>query len=174
MKIASFNVNSLRVRLPIVVKWLTDRQVDVLCVQETKVQDVDFPAGAFDDIGYNYVFKGQKSYNGVAIFSKSKISNVEFGFEDEPKDQSRLLKAKIDGIVIVNTYVPQGYMPETEKFEYKLNWFTRLRTFFDSKFKPSDPVLWLGDFNIAPEPIDVIDDQIPVQVPPFQEIVELF
>ncbi len=80
MKIASFNVNSLRVRLPIVLQWLSDHQVDVLCVQETKVQDVDFPAEAFDDIGYNYVFKGQKSYNGVAIFSKQPIENVVCGF----------------------------------------------------------------------------------------------
>ena len=157
MKVASFNVNSLRARLPIVLEWLEKNQPDILAVQETKVQDVDFPTEAFEQTPYNCIFKGQKSYNGVAIFSKSKISNVEFGFREEPKDQPRLIKARINGIEIVNTYVPQGYMPETEKFEYKLNWFARLRTFFASKFKPSDPVLWLGDFNIAPEPIDVHD-----------------
>jgi len=157
MKVTSFNVNSLRARLPIVLGWLEENQPDVLAVQETKVQDVDFPAEAFGQTPYQCVFKGQKSYNGVAIFSKNKISNVEYGFEDEPKDQPRLIKAKINGIEIVNTYVPQGYMPETEKFEYKLNWFARLRTFFESKFNPADPVLWLGDFNIAPEPIDVHD-----------------
>jgi exodeoxyribonuclease-3 len=157
MKVASFNVNSLRVRLPVVLRWLSENQPDILAVQETKVQDVDFPAEAFEQTSYKCTFKGQKSYNGVAIFSKSKISNVEFGFCEEPKDQSRLIKAEINGIIIVNTYVPQGYMPETEKFEYKLNWFARLRRFFESKFKPSDPVLWLGDFNIAPESIDVHD-----------------
>jgi len=157
MKIASFNVNSLRARLPLVLQWLDKHQPDVLCVQETKVQDIDFPTDAFDETQYKYVFKGQKSYNGVATFSGSEISNVQFGFNDEPKDQPRLVKAEINGIVIVNAYIPQGYLPESEKFEYKLNWFNRLLMFFDKNFKPSDPVLWLGDFNVAPEPIDVYD-----------------
>lgn len=159
MKVVSFNVNSLRTRLPIVLQWLTEHQPDVFAVQETKVQDVDFPTDAFDETGYQYVFKGQKSYNGVAIFSKSEITNVEFGFDDEPKDEARLIKTKINGIVIVNTYVPQGYLPESEKFEYKLNWFRRLLTYFDKNFKLSDPVLWVGDFNVAPEPIDVYDSE---------------
>jgi exodeoxyribonuclease-3 len=159
MKVASFNVNSLRARLPIVLQWLTEQQPDVLAVQETKVQDTDFPAEEFDKIKYKYIYKGQKSYNGVAIFSKSQISKVEYGFEDEPKDQSRLIKAEINGIVIVNTYVPQGYMPDSEKFEYKLNWFTRLRSFFESKFNPKESILWLGDLNVAPEPIDVYDPE---------------
>lgn len=157
MKVVSFNVNSLRVRLPLVLQWLSEYQPDVLCVQESKVQDVDFPADAFDEIGYKYAFKGQKSYNGVAIFSKDKITNVKFGFEDEPKDSARLIKAKINGITVVNTYIPQGYLPDSEKFEYKLNWFKRLRKYFDKNFKPTDPVLWVGDLNVAPEPIDVYD-----------------
>jgi exodeoxyribonuclease-3 len=157
MKIASFNVNSLRARLPLVIKWLTEHGPDVLCVQETKVQDADFPADAFDSIEYKYVFGGQKSYNGVAIFSRTEIKNVKFGFDNEPRDQSRLVKAQINGIVIVNTYVPQGYLPQSEKFEYKLNWFNRLRDFFDENFNSADPVLWLGDFNVAPEPIDIYD-----------------
>lgn len=87
MKIASFNVNSLRARLPLVVQWLDEHRPNVLCLQETKVQDIDFPADAFDDIGYKYVFKGQKSYNGVAIFSRDEIKAVKIGFDDEPKDQ---------------------------------------------------------------------------------------
>jgi exodeoxyribonuclease-3 len=157
MKIAGFNVNSLRARLPIVLKWLSDHQPNALCLQETKVQDVDFPADAFEKTGYKYVFKGQKSYNGVAIFSKNEMKNVRFGFEDEPKDQARLIKAEINGIIIVNTYIPQGYSPESEKFDYKLNWFNRLLTFFDNNFSPADPILWIGDFNAAPEPIDVYD-----------------
>ncbi len=157
MKIASFNVNSLRARLPIVLGWLSEHQPDVLCVQETKVQDIDFPTDVFAETGYQYVFKGQKSYNGVAIFSRSEITSAKFGFEDEPKDQSRLVKAEINGIVIVNSYVPQGYLPESEKFEYKLNWFSRLLAFFDKNFKPTGPVLWVGDFNVAPEAIDVYD-----------------
>ncbi len=159
MKIASFNVNSLRARMPVVLDWLSECQPDVLCVQETKVQDVDFPHEALDQTGYEYVFKGQKSYNGVAIFSKSKIENVKIGFDAEPKDQPRLIKAQINGVSIVNTYVPQGYMPESEKFEYKLNWFNRLREYFENNFKPTDPLVWVGDLNVAPEPIDVHDPE---------------
>jgi len=159
MKVASFNVNSLRARLTIVLQWLAEYQPDILCVQETKVQDTDFPTDAFDRTEYKYVFKGQKSYNGVAIFSRSEISSVQFGFNDEPKDQPRLIKAEINGIAIVNTYIPQGYLPESEKFEYKLNWFNRLLTLFDKNFKPTDPVLWVGDFNVAPEPMDVYDPE---------------
>jgi len=159
MKVASFNVNSLRARLTLVLQWLDEHQPDILCVQETKVQDTDFPTDAFDRTEYKYVFKGQKSYNGVAVFSRSEISNVQFGFDDEPKDQPRLIKAEINGIVIVNTYIPQGYLPESEKFEYKLNWFNRLLNFFDNNFKPTDPVLWVGDFNVAPEPMDVYDPE---------------
>ncbi|MHC4459107.1 MAG: exodeoxyribonuclease III [Planctomycetota bacterium] len=159
MKIASFNVNSLRARLAIVLQWFAEHQPDVLCVQETKVQDIDFPTDAFDKTEYKYVFKGQKSYNGVAIFSRSEISNVKFGFDDEPKDQPRLVKAEINGIIIINTYIPQGYLPESEKFEYKLNWFNRLLAFFDKNFKPADPIIWLGDFNVAPDPIDVHDPE---------------
>lgn len=84
---------------------------------------------------------------------------MQFGFEDEPKDQARLIKAEINGIIIVNTYVPQGYLPDSEKFQYKLNWFARLLAFFEKNFKPTDPILWLGDFNVAPEPIDVYDPE---------------
>jgi exodeoxyribonuclease-3 len=157
MKIASFNVNSLRVRLSQVIRWLGENQPDVLCVQETKVQDVDFPTQAFDQTEYKYVFKGQKSYNGVAVFSKTEIKNVRFGFVDEPKDQPRLIKAEMGGIVVINTYVPQGYSPESEKFQYKLKWFDRLLKFFKKNFDPIDPIVWVGDFNVAPQPIDVYD-----------------
>jgi exodeoxyribonuclease-3 len=160
MKVASYNVNSLRVRLPIVLRWLTDRQVDILCVQETKVQDVDFPTDALDDIGYHYVFKGQKSYNGVAILSRHPIEHAAFGFDDEPRDEPRLITAEINGIVIVNTYIPQGHLPDSEKFRYKLKWFGRLLDYFQRNFVPADPVLWVGDLNIAPKPVDVYDPQM--------------
>ena len=159
MKIATFNVNSLRARLPVVLQWLAKSQPDVLCVQETKVQDSDFPTERFDRLGYNYAFKGQRSYNGVATFSKSKIKNVEFGLPDQPKDEARLVKTETNGIIIVNTYIPQGYMPDTDKFEYKLNWFDRLQRFFKKNFESTDPVLWVGDLNIAPQPIDVYDHE---------------
>jgi len=157
MRIASYNVNSLRARLPIVLPWLSDSQADVLCVQETKVQDVDFPTEAFDEIEYNVAFKGQKSYNGVAIISKHPIECVEYGLPDDPKDEPRLIKAEIAGLHIVNTYVPQGYLPNTEKFQYKLQWFARLTDYFERNFTPEDALLWVGDLNIAPTPIDVYD-----------------
>jgi exodeoxyribonuclease-3 len=159
MKIASFNVNSLRARLPIVIDWLKNSSPDVVCFQETKVQDPDFPKEAFEGLGYNFVFKGQPKYNGVAIFSKEKIENVKFGLLDEPKDEARVISAKIGGISIVNTYVPQGYMPESEKFTYKLDWFKRLRKYFEKNFKASDFVVWLGDLNVAPEAKDVYDPE---------------
>jgi len=159
MKVASFNVNSLRARLGLVLDWLGEHEPDVLCVQETKVQDVDFPGDEFEQTGYEYAFKGQKSYNGVAIFSRSQMRNIEFGFADEPKDQPRLLKAEIAGIAVVNTYVPQGYSPGSEKFEYKLNWFRRLKSYFEKRFSPGEAVVWLGDLNVAPLAIDVYDPQ---------------
>jgi exodeoxyribonuclease-3 len=115
MKVASFNVNSLRARLPVVLGWLGEHRPDVLCVQETKVQDADFPTEEFDKTGFKYVFKGQKSYNGVAIFSRGEMRNVKFGFDDEPKDEPRLIRAEINGIAIANTYMPQGESPESQE-----------------------------------------------------------
>lgn len=157
MIIASFNVNSLRARLGIVVEWLERERPDVLCVQETKVQDVDFPADGFDGTGYKCSFRGQKSYNGVAIFSRRGFDDVRFGFAEEPRDESRLMRVDVGGLAIVNTYVPQGYLPDSEKFAYKLNWFERLAEYFAENFKPDDPVVWVGDLNIAPEDRDVYD-----------------
>jgi exodeoxyribonuclease-3 len=157
MQIASFNVNSLRARLPIVMAWLKKIQPDVLAAQETKVQDSEFPLDAFAELDYHIVFKGQKSYNGVAIFSKTPPENVAFGLDDEPRDEPRLMRADIQGITIVNTYIPQGYMPDSDKFKYKLDWYKRLKVYFATLFKPTDPVVWLGDLNVAPEPIDVHD-----------------
>lgn len=159
MKITSFNVNSLRARLPIVLRWLEEHKPDILCMQETKVQDNDFPCEDFDNIGYNYVFKGEKSYNGVAIVSKNQIEDVQFGFNDEPRDQARLIIARINEVVVVNSYVPQGDNPESEKFIYKLNWFKKLRRLFEENFKPNQPIVWVGDLNIAPLPIDVYDPE---------------
>jgi exodeoxyribonuclease-3 len=159
VKVASFNVNSIRARLPIVVEWLRKNTPDVVAVQETKVQDDDFPTDAFDEIGYHCVFRGQKSYNGVALLSLHAIEDVEFGLPDEPRDETRLLKAVVRGLTIANTYVPQGYLPDSDKFQYKLEWFDRLLDYFRDRFKPTDPLLWVGDLNIAPQPIDVYDSE---------------
>ena len=159
MKIATFNVNSLRARMPIVLEWLAKACPDVLCVQETKVQDADFPAGAFEEAGYRCAFKGQKSYNGVAIFSRHPIESIEYGLPDEPRDEPRLIRAEVAGVTIVNTYVPQGYLPDSDKFQYKLQWFARLRKYFERNLSPKDALLWVGDLNIAPAAIDVYDPQ---------------
>jgi exodeoxyribonuclease-3 len=159
VKAASFNVNSIRARLPVVVAWLRQNRPDVLAVQETKVQDQDFPTDAFDEIDYRCVFRGQKSYNGVALFSPHSIEDVESGLLDEPRDEPRLLRARVKGMTIVNTYVPQGYLPDSQKFQYKLEWFDRLLAYFQRCFKPTDPLLWVGDLNIAPQPIDVYDPE---------------
>jgi len=107
-------------------------------------------------LGYEIAFKGEKSYNGVAILSKYKFDDVFYGFDGKGADEgSRLLAVQIKKLHIVNTYIPQGFDPQSEKFQYKLQWFSRLRTFFESRYKKSDKLIWLGDFNVAPEPIDV-------------------
>jgi len=122
------------------------------------VQDVDFPAEAFGDIGYSVVFRGQKAYAGVAMVSKHELQDVTSGFDDggEP-DEPRLLRGVVQGIPIVNTYVPQGRSLDSPVFQYKLDWFRRLRDLFERDYSPAEPLLWVGDFNVAPEPIDVHD-----------------
>ena len=158
MKIATYNANSIRLRMPIVLNWLEKNSPDVLCIQETKVQDHDFPKSAFESAGYQVVFKGQKSYNGVAIASKHPIENIEYGLDDGgPADEARIIKAVVKNVSIVNTYVPQGYLPDTDKYAYKLDWFKRLRGYFERHFTPEDLLVWVGDLNVAPEAIDVHD-----------------
>lgn len=157
MKVASFNVNSIRMRLPVLLDWLRQSRPDVLALQETKVQDEEFPATVFEDLGYRCAFRGQKGYNGVALLASSEMTDIEFGLPTEPRDEPRLIKARIDKVTIVNTYIPQGTLPTSDRFQYKLNWFGRLLDYFDSMFKPTDSVLWVGDLNVAPLPIDVYD-----------------
>ncbi|MCE5341832.1 MAG: exodeoxyribonuclease III [Planctomycetaceae bacterium] len=157
MKIATFNVNSIRSRTQIVLDWLKENKPDALCLQETKVQDKDFPADAFADSGYEFVYKGEKSYNGVAIFSKHKITDVQYGLDSEPSDPARMIKIKTADVTIINTYIPQGFEIESEKYQYKLDWYKRLLKYFKSNFEPIDKILWLGDLNIAYEAKDVHD-----------------
>ncbi len=158
--IATYNVNSIRSRLHIVIPWLQTHRPDVLCLQETKVEDASFPSHAFEDIGYHVVFKGEKRYNGVAIASLEKPADVSFGLDDEgPPDDSRLIRGVFSGIDIINTYVPQGGEPASEKFTYKLQWLKRLGIFIARHYTPQDPLVWCGDINIAPEAIDVHDPQ---------------
>lgn len=160
MKIATFNANGIRARLPLILEWLAKESPDVLCVQETKVRDADFPGQPLVDLGYHCSFRGQKSYNGVAILSRNRPEEVAYGFADrDDTEEPRLIRAKVLGIPVVNTYVPQGYAPESEKFQYKLQWLGRLRDYFSEHFEPTVPLLWAGDFNVAPEPIDVYDPE---------------
>lgn len=156
MKIATFNVNSIRSRLSIVLDWLAGEQADVLCLQETKCQDADFPAVEIRAAGYEVVYRGEKSYNGVAILSRLPITNVLAGLDDGgTADATRLLSAEIGGVRIVNTYVPQGRALDHEMYPYKLAWFERLRRWLDRHASPHQPVLWCGDLNVARTPLDV-------------------
>lgn len=155
-KVASFNANSVRARLGLILDWLAREQADVLCLQETKVEDKDFPLQDFENAGYHAVFKGQKSYNGVAIISPHPIEDVRTGLgELAAPGEARLICAAIKGLPVVNTYVPQGFDPQSEIFAYKLKWIRALRDYFNDRYRPSQPLLWMGDFNVAPEPIDV-------------------
>ena len=161
LRVATYNVNSVRARLPILLPWLERVRPDIVCLQETKAQDPDFPLASFRDLGYEAAFRGEKSYNGVAILSTVKPTRVAFGLDDEgPADEARLAAATIRGLRVVNTYVPQGRATDDPMFAYKLEWLARLRTYFErlaSERAGGGRVLWMGDLNVAPEPIDVHD-----------------
>ena len=156
MKIATFNVNSIRKRLAIVLECLEKHRPDVLCLQETKVQDSEFPALAFAQLGYHATYRGMKGYNGVAVLSRTPPQEVFYGFKKgRDSDDVRLLRVVIRGIPIVNTYIPQGFEIDSPKYEYKLKWFRRLRGYFQKYLSPEQPAVWCGDMNVAPRPIDV-------------------
>jgi exodeoxyribonuclease III len=155
MRVATFNVNSIRSRLDILLNWLRDYQPDLLALQETKVTDDLFPAAPFKAEGYHVYFRGQKSYNGVALFSRIPAVRVHYGFEDEPADETRLQWAEFKGLHVVNTYVPQGRHIDHPMYAYKIKWFHRLRSWFDQRFGSRARLLWVGDMNVAHEPIDV-------------------
>jgi exodeoxyribonuclease III len=160
MKFATFNTNSIRARLPIIKDWLDREGPDVLCVQETKVQDKDFPADPFEEAGYHVIFKGQKSYNGVAIISRIPPDDIRLNLYDEEEDeQARFISARIGGIPVINVYVPQGFQVGTDKFAYKLSWLNDLLKHIKENYDPAQPLFVAGDFNVALEPIDVFDPE---------------
>jgi exodeoxyribonuclease-3 len=170
MKIATWNVNSLNVRLPHVLKWLEENPVDVLCVQETKMTDDKFPAAAIEAAGYHVVFSGQKTYNGVAILSKLPISDVVKNNPHYEDAQQRILAATIDGVRVVCAYVPNGQAVGTDKYEYKLAWLAAFHQWLSEEAALHPQLAVLGDYNIAPEDRDVHDpaawaDQVLVSVP---------
>lgn len=159
MKVASFNVNSLRARMAILLEWIKTVSPDILCLQETKAPDSAFPEEEFQKIGFNAVFKGEKTFNGVAILSRVPFKDYHYGFEDS-SEAARLISVKIKGIAVINTYVPQGFHPLSEKFREKLDWLQRLYYYLTENYKPSMPIIWTGDFNIAPEPKDIYDPEL--------------
>ena len=157
MKIATWNINSIGSRIQHVIDWCETNQPDVLCLQETKCVDDKFPASRFKRIGFEHIaVHGEKAYNGVAIISKLRLDDVQKNFPlSEANESKRLIAATIDGIRVVNVYVPHGTKFGSDKFRYKLDWVRRLREMFDAGFATDDEVILCGDLNVAPHEMDV-------------------
>lgn len=156
MKIATWNVNSIAIRLEQVLAWLKTTETDVLCLQETKCVDEKFPYLEIENAGYHVAFFGQKSYNGVAILANREIKDVQKSFPDDDADApKRLIAGTIENVRIVNTYIPNGTELWSDKFTFKLDWLQRLRRFFDETCAKDSDVLLCGDFNVAPDESDV-------------------
>jgi exodeoxyribonuclease-3 len=155
MKIATWNVNSMNVRLPHVLEWLDANQPDVLVLQEIKQLTEAFPSEALQEVGYASIANGQKTYNGVAVISRSPPTDpvLEFPGFDDP--QRRVLAASIDGVRVVNLYIPNGQEVGSDKYDYKLRWLATLRDFLEDELTRHDKLVVLGDFNIAPADADV-------------------
>ena len=159
MKIATWNVNSLKVRLPHLLGWLAEQQPDVVCLQETKLQDADFPHAELQAAGYHSVCSGQKTYNGVAILSREPIADVRTGIPDFADEQKRVIAATIADVRIVCVYVPNGQSVDSDKYQYKLNWLAALTAWLKDELAKHPKLALLGDYNIAPEDRDVHDPQ---------------
>ena len=158
MKLATWNVNSLKVRLPQVIDWLAAVQPDVLCLQELKLEDASFPLAAIEAAGYRAVFSGQKTYNGVAILSRTPPGEVVHGIPGFDDPQKRVIAATIDGIRIVCAYFPNGQAVGSEKFSYKLEWLAALTRWLQGEVASHPELALLGDYNIAPEDRDAHPD----------------
>jgi exodeoxyribonuclease-3 len=157
MKIASWNVNSLNVRLPHVLEWLKIFQPDVLVLQETKQEDSKFPKADIEAAGYHVIFDGQKTYNGVAILSKTEMLDIQKGIPDFADEQKRALAATINGVRIIDLYVVNGQSVGSEKYDYKLRWFEAMHNWIQDELTRHPKLIVLGDFNIAPDERDVHD-----------------
>jgi exodeoxyribonuclease-3 len=161
MKIASWNVNSLNVRLPHLEEWLRAAQPDVVGIQETKLEDSKFPDTVLAGLGYRSVFSGQKTYNGVAILARDRaIENVQIGIPSFDDEQKRVIAATVDGVRIVNLYVVNGQDVDTEKYAYKLRWLDAVHEWLALELQTHPQLVVLGDFNIAPDERDVHDAAI--------------
>ena len=168
MRIATWNVNSVRTRLEQVSTWLAAEAPEVLCLQETKVTDELFPHAAFEALGYRVVISGQKAYNGVAILSRLPIEDVRVGFAallpgdpvaEELGEQKRVISASIEGLRVLNLYVPNGSSLSSEKYSYKLEWLACLRRYLEVQEAEGEPLAMVGDFNIALEDRDIHDPE---------------
>ena len=159
MKIATWNVNSMNVRLPHVLEWLQSHEPDVLVLQEIKQLTEKFPAAALAEIGYHSIASGQKTYNGVAVVSKTPPADPVTDFPDVEDPQRRVLATTIDGLRVVDLYVPNGSEVGSEKYAYKLDWLRSLRNFLAAELQQHDNLVVLGDFNIAPADADVYDPE---------------
>ena len=159
-KIATWNVNSLRVRLPHVRSWIEAEQPDVFAMQETKMSDPEFPVDEFRGLGYHVAFAGQKTYNGVAVAAREPLQNLVTAFPAFDDLQRRVLYAEVGGISILNLYVPNGFAVGSEKYEYKLDWLSRLHAFAGDLLRQGRRLVLAGDFNIAPADIDVHDPEL--------------
>ena len=157
MKIATWNVNSLRVRLSHLKDWLAANPVDAIVLQETKLPDPDFPKDDLEALGLHVAFNGQRTYNGVAILAPSALADVVPGMPGFEDDHKRVLAATIGDVRIIDVYVPNGQTVGSEKYEYKLRWLEALRTYLDAEMRRHPRLVVLGDFNIAPEDRDVHD-----------------
>jgi exodeoxyribonuclease-3 len=158
MKITTWNVNSLRARLTHVLDFVREHRPDVLCLQETKVTDDQFPREVLEDEGYDLTFFGQKAYNGVAILATTALTDVQKGLPDDPPDADRrVLAANAGPWRVLNLYVPNGQDVGTDKYRFKLDWFRRLRTFLDQHYAAGDRLVVVGDFNVALDDRDVHD-----------------
>ncbi|MDB5112719.1 MAG: xthA, partial [Mucilaginibacter sp.] len=156
MKISTYNVNGINGRLPVLLKWLEETMPDVVCLQELKAPQEKFPEKAIQDAGYNAVWHGQKSWNGVAILARSEIKETRRGLPGDPDDMhSRYIEAVVNGIVIVCLYLPNGNPAPGPKFDYKLRWFERLITRAAELLMYDVPVVMVGDYNVMPTELDV-------------------
>jgi exodeoxyribonuclease-3 len=159
MKIATWNVNSLKVRLPQVLDWLATEQPDVLCLQETKLTDENFPADEIRAAGYEVVFSGQKTYNGVATISKSQATDIVTDVPGLDDPQRRILGTSIDGVRVLNLYVVNGQEVGSDKFAHKLHWLEKVTGYIGTQLEDHEHFVVLGDFNIAPTDDDVHDPE---------------
>jgi exodeoxyribonuclease III len=156
--LASWNVNSIKARLGNVLEWLKEAQPDIVCLQETKCLESDFPGLELKGLGYDVVAAGQRAYNGVAILSKRKLEDVTFGLPGDAADeQARWIEATVDGVRVVSLYLPNGNPVGTEKFPYKLAWMDRLVARAKALLALERPVVLAGDYNVCPTDDDVYD-----------------